>query len=262
SFSSFFGTSAVGSAWLTKYACDEHTAPSTFYADETATALVGRSSDGYQAFTVGTSNVNLAGNGVAFTAHEYRCIEGKSITLFIVLYDAGSDLTLAGRVSFAATDILTDFISVATSTDYKLYKLPPIVLPSLADIAANDYLDFDRSLGFASINVVGKRTTGSADVRVDFQTMFLDVTQIEFTGAASKTGVIYKHPRTCISMDPSNKQFGERYNLFGSPLSFTPGLYNHLMVLHKAELEDDIYPVASTFYDIDRLYLHPRYLII
>jgi hypothetical protein len=146
--------------WL--YDEDDFFDPRPLINDLSGTADVNSSGGAYQVISISTANNDVTKSITLSTVGwDYLPILGKRELAFLVrLYDEGSNLQVASLAVTPAA-FASDFKPLTTTTAFRLYLTPFI---SVTDT----FRDYGKSIATLELGIRLKRSTGTANVRIDY----------------------------------------------------------------------------------------------
>lgn len=253
--------SGVSTIYLANWAIPFYLSPGAcLYYEQGGTAGAATDSNAdYKASTgVGTTEVALATSGTAWESKQkMRLLAGREFCIATRLYDvSGSNLLLAFRFYINNTvsggeSVVTEFEAPKTlSTLYFGVSLTPaLVLPPLIEIYPLSSVDIEDP----AMVLAGKRTTGSADVRVDYM-MLMPAPLMAF--AAHTFGNVICGRRVTSLTTGGGVAFIRQ--ITGDVIELQPAQYNVLLVaLHNGGTNTTIQGTLQ----FEHVYITPRFAL-
>lgn len=219
----------------------------TLFKDLDGTATTSADS-GSAATTTSLSTVATLLASTSDTTPGQQLFGGKRIFPFIRMSDAGSNLRLATYISSGGTFIRSDFVNVTGNSARWLLESPSIVIPELGIIA-------DSYSPAISVFIVGKRSTGTADVTVDYG-MFLPSPMLIGPETNNTEVALYYHSGKKMARSGLDLQMRTPILIQGELIEFIPNKFNVLMSLIFNRRSTAVVTYTMTY---NSVFITPRY---
>lgn len=180
-------------------------------------------------------------------------LSGSEIYLLARVYDAGSTLNLGVVASVGNVTITTEYVSASANTTPKVFITKPVTLPARSRLAK----PFGLTSGL-NIFLMGKHTTGTANVRVDFVAI-LPRPLLKATASVSISSFALNSEEATGLLLSSSTVNATPLVLTGDQIEFEPGKYNTLIsVIGNVAVN---YTIALTL-TYSRVEVTPRYALL
>lgn len=222
-------TEATGSLWLGLAPLTRFASPGRlFYKDFSGSANGDSSGSAHNSQDVGTT-VQTLGGTMHYVTSDYALVQGREMYFFLRCADSASGLTIAPRMYYNdsfITAITGDFVPVSASTDMKLFRTRPFVLPRLA----GQFADPDVVVK-PVLEVAGGHISESGTVRTDFLALMpRPLLNISLAGGLGVHLVF--NGRQAAALDFGNPQgLLEPLRVTGDRIEFEPACLNVLLAL-------------------------------
>lgn len=244
------------SLWLSNFIMDDIIRPGdVLYGEQQGTVDATASGGEYNQQSVSGFSATTWSTSLDNT--DVEALFDKECYLFTRFYDAGSDMTIAFSLTANGT-IVSDYLSIVTTTAFELFKTKPLSFVDLAVRIPGSTPGYN-SPAFA-LSVL--RTTGTDNARVDFNILMpRPLLQLKpgKTAAGNPEGFSYtSRDNRALSKTAADISIG-LLELTGDKIELEPNQYNGLV-----SLIGDI-GSTSTITDtltLERIYVTPRWGIM
>lgn len=217
--------STPGAVWISKLPMEEFYSPTNFlYGEGSGTAGAGTDSASNYKLTEVLNGLAIICNILNPTNQiAINALLGKEYYAITRLYDEGANLSLATAFVYGAgSTALSTIKAISTTTAFRLFITDPVVMTSLP----KQITDGRTSYGVL-FYLLGIRSTGTANVRVDFfMVMPRPVVKI-YSGSATDARFVY-YKRSAQSIYSTNILNGD-LGVTGDVIELSPGKYNILI---------------------------------
>jgi hypothetical protein len=247
--------SVVKELSISRLAVTEFAIPTELmFLDQSGTADAGSSGGAYKLTSVSATGIVIGNNASALTYPIFHNLLGQEWYMLFRLHDEGAALTCQFAYQMGGNEIRTDFLAYATTAAFRLFLSLPLFIATAAGLL-NSPVPGDTTL---AIRLNGKRTSGTANVRLDYMCLLprplirISETVLPFAGFVLK-GL------RAVQIDATTKSPKEIMTVEGDVLELVPNALNILISLIGNETIDPAITYTLTY---NRVEITPRYSLL